>query len=160
MLEHAAAALVVRKARKSDLATIWSVDKAAFGNICNDYVTIRQLFDIAGECFFVGELDGSVIAYAVGCSQFACDSGWLLDVAVHPELQGNGYGHSLVKVVIETLINAGISSIRLTVKPGNKAIGLYEKLGFREESREANYFGKDERVVMLLSLTPIAKGNS
>jgi ribosomal-protein-alanine N-acetyltransferase len=55
----------------------------------------------------------------------------------------------LAKVVIETLTSAGVSAVRLVVQPQNSAVKLYEKLGFTEESRDADYYGTGERIVMI-----------
>jgi ribosomal-protein-alanine N-acetyltransferase len=141
--------LKIRPVRQSDLSFVHVIDQAAFGAIANDFVTIRQMYDIATDCFFVGEADSQIVGYAVGCVKFASDSGWLLDVAVLPGKHGLGYGSSLAKVVIETLASAGVSTVRLVVQPQNGAVRLYEKLGFTEESRDADYYGTGERIVMI-----------
>jgi ribosomal-protein-alanine N-acetyltransferase len=139
----------IRLANHTDLPLIYKIDQAAFGNISNNFVTIRQMFDIAKDCFFVGELDKQLIGYAVGCNQFGSDSGWLLDIAVLSEQQGHGYGKRLIESVINTLSNAQIKKIRLVVQPDNNATKIYKNMGFTEESREANYYGTGERIVMV-----------
>jgi ribosomal-protein-alanine N-acetyltransferase len=135
---------------KEDLATVHEIDRQAFGGIANDFVTIRQMFDTAGKCFFVGQDKGKLVGYSSGCRQFGTDDGWLLDLAVLPTSQGAGFGRKLAIKVISTLINAGVGTIRLVVQPENNAIRLYEKLGFIEEYRESNYYGTGERMVMVI----------
>jgi len=61
-----------------------------------------------------------------------------LTVAVHPAWQGRGVGRALFKALLDEVIRnrPAVSRIELVARESNdRAIGLYESLGFRREGR-------------------------
>lgn len=54
-----------------------------------------------------------------------------LSMALLPEYRGRGYGTELLKRLFEGL-PVEIHSVSLSVDPGNSALHLYEKFGFRK----------------------------
>ena len=57
---------------------------------------------------------------------------WLMAMWVHPELRGSGAARLLVEAFMAWARAVGADRIRLAVIADNaRAIGLYEKLGFR-----------------------------
>jgi ribosomal-protein-alanine N-acetyltransferase len=141
--------LQIRLVRREDLSIIHQMDQAAFGATAYTFVSVRQAYDVGGNCFFIGESAGEIVGYSLGAKTFGVDSGWLLDVIVAPNKQGFGYGRKLALKALETLEGAGAQVVRLVVQPSNThAIKLYESLGFSEEGREPDYFDAGEQIVM------------
>lgn len=80
--------------------------------------------------------DGKIIAGVI-CVMVTSDSIDLLDIAVHPDFQGKGYGRALVEKIYE-LYN---KEVFLEVRASNhSAIGFYETLGFEQISIRKKYY--------------------
>ena len=80
----------------------------------------------------------------------------VINIAVHPEWRGKGFGHSLLIQMIKAGISKGIQQVWLEVRLTNMpAKRLYEKLGFFEVGRRRNYYGdtNEDAIIMVLSLT-------
>ena len=89
------------------------------------------------------------------CFWMFADDIHLMNIAVHPESRGKGYGHYLLTKMIETGTSMGIETVWLEVRPSNPmAIMLYEKIGFEKIGRRSKYYRdtKEDAVVMSLSL--------
>ena len=56
---------------------------------------------------------------------------WVLDVFVHPRLQGRGVGGALLRRSLAGATRAGYRATGLVVSDGNPARAVYEALGFR-----------------------------
>jgi ribosomal protein S18 acetylase RimI-like enzyme len=56
--------------------------------------------------------------------------GFIYELFVIKEFRGNGISKHLMKTAIDHLRQAGHSEVRLSAFAGNKAIKLYEKMGF------------------------------
>lgn len=68
----------------------------------------------------------------------------IIDFVVNKENQNQGIGKKLINYAINDLIKKGINQISLEVRKSNeKAIYLYEKLGFTYDKTINNYY-KDE----------------
>ena len=63
--------------------------------------------------------------------------GWIAFCYVVPELRGLGLGRKLIDRAGEVFRSRGRSRLRLTVAPGNPALGFYEKIGFVRVGSEA-----------------------
>ena len=89
------------------------------------------------------------------CFWMFADDIHLMNIAVHPERRGKGYGYYLLTRMIETGTSMGIETVWLEVRPSNPmAIMLYEKIGFEKIGRRSKYYRdtKEDAVVMSLSL--------
>lgn len=59
------------------------------------------------------------------------DAGFIFQLAVQPDAQGNGLGTSLLNALMEEMARAGMKRVLLGVTVSNPVLGLYERLGFR-----------------------------
>ncbi|MGG5796520.1 N-acetyltransferase family protein [Bacillus nitratireducens] len=57
-------------------------------------------------------------------------NGFIYELFVREEFRGNGISKRLMRTAIEHLRQDGYSEVRLSAFTGNKAIKLYEKMGF------------------------------
>jgi len=65
----------------------------------------------------------------------------LLTIAVHPEAQGAGHGHRLMKDFLSESATLGAEDIFLEVAENNPAaLALYRKTGFAQVAKRALYF--------------------
>ncbi len=77
----------------------------------------------------------------------------LLSLAVHPRERRKGFGHYLLKKMIETTVSEGVQIVWLEVRPSNlAAIGLYRKMSFEELCRRPRYYSdtREDAIVMVL----------
>ena len=93
----------------------------------------------------------AVVSYVVGEAE-------LLNICIHPEMQGKGLGGYLLEYIIEQATDSGNHDLYLEVRAGNKAaIHLYEKMGFNEVGCRANYYpaenGREDAILMALPLS-------
>lgn len=69
------------------------------------------------------------------------DEAEILNLAVHPDQQGNGYGQRLLSHALNQLQSFNIKRIFLEVRGSNQAaIGLYEANGFTPSGCRKNYY--------------------
>jgi ribosomal protein S18 acetylase RimI-like enzyme len=103
---------------------------------------------------FVGEADGTV----VGVTGYCADRlevrdiyrlGWFY---VQKGTRRQGYGECLLKFVIEKLKTQSAQKLYVDTsseKLYKGAIGLYQKMGFREEGRVRDYYGEGEDKIIM-----------
>ena len=80
----------------------------------------------------------------------------ILSLAVHPRDRGKGFGHYLLKNMIEKVVSKGVQYIWLEVRPSNLAAKrLYQKLSFVEVYRRPKYYSNTEDAIVM-GLSPVA----
>ncbi|MDF2185181.1 ribosomal protein S18-alanine N-acetyltransferase [Grimontia hollisae] len=77
----------------------------------------------------------------------------LLNIAVSPDYQGQGYGKILLQAFLDCMKEMGGEEAWLEVRESNKAaIRLYESLGFNEFDRRYDYYpsatGREDALIM------------
>jgi ribosomal-protein-alanine N-acetyltransferase len=108
----------------------------------------------AGYCCWVVTLAERVVGY--GVAMVAVEECHLLNVCIHPDWQGQGLGHKLIRRLLKLARQQGAESAFLEVRESNSnARGLYQRLGFVEVGRRRAYYpaqqGRED--ALLLSLT-------
>lgn len=93
---------------------------------------IRRKLADSPELFFVGELDGSIIATVV--VGYDGHRGWIYYLAVDPDMQKHGYGREIMRYAEEKLLELGCPKIDLMVRKTNSGvIGFYQSIGYTED---------------------------
>lgn len=72
--------------------------------------------------------DGELIAFGYVCGM-GLQHGYMEDILVHPDFQGQGIGQMLVKRLLEEAEQAGLDIVTLTFE--EERTGFYEKCGFK-----------------------------
>lgn len=77
----------------------------------------------------------------------------LLNIAIAPNFQGQGYGQQLLNAFLDCMREAGAQEAWLEVRQSNiKAISLYQSVGFNEFDRRINYYpcakGHEDAIIM------------
>ena len=75
---------------------------------------------------WVIEIDGAVVAFAVGNAQ----TGRIWALSVDPDHEGRGYGRELHDEVVGWLWSMGLERLWLTTEPGTRAERFYESAGW------------------------------
>uniref|UniRef100_A0A366I5L0 [Ribosomal protein bS18]-alanine N-acetyltransferase n=1 Tax=Brenneria salicis ATCC 15712 = DSM 30166 TaxID=714314 RepID=A0A366I5L0_9GAMM len=99
--------------------------------------------------------NGRIAAYAI--TQVVLDEATLFNIAVHPDFQRQGFGRTLLDHLIQEMEKRGILTLWLEVRASNqRAIALYESLGFNEVSLRRDYYpaaeGREDAIIMALPL--------
>ncbi len=142
---------VVRTAVETDLPAIARLESGVFSHNAYPPFFFRQAYDVLGQFLLVAEDSaGGIAGYCLGAVEARGVNGWVLSIAVRPEMQRRGIGSSLMRELLIRLEASGASYARLTVEPENTpAIAAYEKLGFRVLATDPDYFGPGEaRTIM------------
>lgn len=100
-----------------------------------------------------------VIGYAI--VQLVMDEAHLLNLCVHPDMQGRGYGRRILEHVIDYAKTRSAVLIVLEVRRSNqRAQMLYQQMGFNEMTVRRGYYpaeqGREDAILMGLDLTMLS----
>jgi ribosomal-protein-alanine N-acetyltransferase len=147
--------LVIEPARKKDLEAVWAIEQASFSHPWTRAMFQEELAKIPSTLYVLKEVPGKRV---LGYSCFWALSGemQLVNIAVHPDLRGQGLGGKLLNHLLREAERREAEKIFLEVRPSNRpAIGLYEKLGFKELYRRPLYYSPEgEDALVMVWETP------
>ncbi|WP_216897746.1 GNAT family N-acetyltransferase [Nocardia alni] len=133
---------VYRQARFADLSDIAALEAEVFHEPYL-YLMLRQLYDLHGSEWFVADLDGGVVGYALILEKHG--RALLFTFAVAEELQHRGYGRALLDCALDRCASIGAELMYLTVRPDNyNASKLFKQAGFVFAEHDDQYFGLGE----------------
>lgn len=93
---------------------------------------IARKLTVQAEWFFVGEVDGKVVASAM--AGYDGHRGWVNYLSVDPGHQKRGYGKALMDVIEAKLTAFGCPKINLMVRSDNAAVlEFYRELGYAQD---------------------------
>jgi ribosomal-protein-alanine N-acetyltransferase len=140
---------VVRLERKTETAPHWAE---------GEYAAIVQQDGEGGlvrRCFFVTEMEGRLVGFAVGKAVGSEDAGLaeLESVVVDTAARRMGVGRALCTAVITWCRELPIEELELEVREGSDgAIALYRRLGFAEVGRRKKYYREPVEDALLMRL--------
>ena len=108
------------------------------------------------DAWLMKEEDEKLAGYFV--AKRVIDESHLLQIAVRPDLQGQGYGRILLDKVLSVVHGAGLAFITLEVRPSNtRARKMYDDYGFLVIGMRKNYYlaennKKESAILMRLTL--------
>ena len=144
------AEILLRPLTRADLPAAAELERACFshpwtqGQLAADLE--NDLLTLLGACSPEGSLLGWAEVRAI------LDEGTLERIAVAPAARRRGIGEALLARAIREG-RGELAFLTLEVRAGNTpAIGLYEKLGFREVGRRKNYYREEGEDALLLTL--------
>ncbi len=138
-------------ARKKDLEAVWAIERASFSHPWTLAMFQEELAKVPSTLYVLKEMPGNRV---LGYSCFWSLSGelQLANIAVHPDLRGQGLGGKLLNHLLREAESREVEKIFLEVRPSNRAaIGLYERLGFKVLYRRPRYYtpeGEDALVMV------------
>ena len=95
-------------------------------------------------------IDGQAVVGYVG-SQSVMGEADMMNIAVDDFYRRQGIGKKLVLTLIEHLHAKAVHSLTLEVRASNdKAIGLYQGLGFSQVGRRPNYYSSPKEDALIL----------
>ncbi len=142
--------LVIRPMAAEDIPAVAGMEKALFRSPWPEKSFEYEVASNPHGYQLVAEHDGEAVGYLV--AWFVVDELQIATIGVKPEWQGRGIGTLLMIAAIKWALAKGASSITLEVRPSNeRAIKLYEKLGFRVVGRRENYYKPDGEDALLMT---------
>jgi ribosomal protein S18 acetylase RimI-like enzyme len=129
--------LIVRRYRGSDRDEVVILWWEVFGEGSPwndpDYVIARKT-TVQADLFFIGEIDGAVVATVL--AGYDGVRGWIYSLAVAPAHRLRGFGTRMVRAAESALLDLGCPKINLQVRAGNEqVVGFYRRLGYEVEDR-------------------------
>jgi ribosomal protein S18 acetylase RimI-like enzyme len=118
-------AATLREATRVDVTAMHRVRIAVPENRLTSSVITEEHYLPAIETTgrgWVIELDGTVVAFAVGNDQ----TGNIWALFVHPEHERRGYGRRLHEVMVSWLFSRGLAKLWLSTESGTRAQRFYE----------------------------------
>lgn len=151
--------VVIRPMRVDDVATVLAIEQAAYDFPWTDNI-FRDCVRVGYSCWVL-DMDGMTIGYGI----LATGGGeaHLLNLCVHPQHQGQGWGTRLLERMLDLARWHEADSVFLEVRPSNLgAIELYERFGFGVIGVRPDYYrglnGREDAVVMALQLSETLSG--
>ena len=143
----------VRRMQLADLPDVLRNERLGYMHPWTEGI-FRDCLRNGQECWL---LMSSNLNVGHGILSIAAGESHLLNVCVHPDFQGQGFGRILVEHVLERARAGKASTIFLEVRPSNvAACELYDKLGFNEVGVRENYYpskvGREDALVLAKEL--------
>ncbi|MDM8560706.1 ribosomal protein S18-alanine N-acetyltransferase [Candidatus Parabeggiatoa sp. HSG14] len=127
----------LRFMQESDLITVMKIETAAY--------SFPWTFKNFKDCLHVGynakvlEVENNLSGY--GVMSAAVGEAHILNLCVHPNLQGCGYGQYILKDLLVLAKQKEVNTVFLDVRRSNKsAFNLYHKMGFNQIGVRKNYY--------------------
>lgn len=139
--------LVVEKLKKEHVKDVFEIEQKLIGT--GSIEDIEKTFLSESLDYFVLLEKGKVVGF-FEISLIAPEVE-LFDIAVVSECQGKGYASLMMEFLKDYSKQKQCDTIFLEVNKMNvKAIGLYEKFGFKTYAERKNYYGDNDAVLMKL----------
>jgi [ribosomal protein S18]-alanine N-acetyltransferase len=150
-VRHDVARMVLRDMRRDDLGAVLEIERRSFAQPWSRAFFEKELATPFAR-LVVAEEEVLPRARVVGytCRWRVTDEVHLLNVAVHPERRGLGYGRELVARVVEEARAATARVVFLEVRAGNVvARRLYRQLGFKDLGVRRGYYGPGQDAIVM-----------
>ena len=131
--------MTLRKARPSDLEAIVLLDHKVLKTNWHERLYLEEITN-KNTHFWILELEGLIVGFLA--IKVIADEGEILQFAVYPDYQGQGFGSLLLDYALE---NLNIMDLFLEVADSNEiARKFYKKYDFQLMRIRKNYYGPDQ----------------
>lgn len=130
----------VRQFLLSDLDRIMEIEASSFGKAeVYPMSQFEELYKEHSEGFFVADILGEVIGYAIG--YISDETGEIDSIAVYSAFRHLGIGRKLTEHVLDRFRGKGIKTCSLEVSTTNKsAVRFYQNMGFQIKETLENFY--------------------
>lgn len=144
----------IRPMKRPDLKAVLEIERQAYEFPWSEGV-FRDCMSIGYRCL-VYERAGNVVGY--GILSVAAGESHIMNICLSPTVQNRGYGRKMMETLMEEARAGGADTMLLEVRPSNeRAIRLYEKLGFNVIGTRKNYYpakgGREDALMLAKTLT-------
>ncbi|MCK5728037.1 MAG: ribosomal protein S18-alanine N-acetyltransferase [Methylococcales bacterium] len=146
----------LRKMHKDDLSAVLQIEAKNYKYPWNKAIFEDCFVAMSYSCW-VCEDQEKIIGY--GILSVAAGEAHIINISIDPEVQGQGIGKKMMAHLIK-IAKKKAETLFLEVRPSNeKAIQLYNRLGFNEVGRRKNYYpakkGREDAVILALELVSL-----
>ncbi|MFH0749110.1 MAG: ribosomal protein S18-alanine N-acetyltransferase [Candidatus Bathyarchaeota archaeon] len=135
---------------RDDLERVYEIEKESFKDPY-PLSFINYLYEVNQKTFRVAEKDGKIIGYIIASVEG--DIGHIVSIAIHPSERKKDVGRKLMDDVLELLLSASVTTVRLEVRKSNiEAQRFYEILGFKFSYVIDKYYGDEDALIYLKPL--------
>lgn len=142
--------LMIREARSTDIDALTRLEAECFAS---DRLSRRSLASLAkspSACVLVASGTEGTVGYAVILMRRGSQRARLYSIAVSSEATGRGVGSRLLTAAEDAARRRGACRLHMEVRADNaKAIGLYERAGYRPVGQRPDYY-EDGTTALLL----------
>jgi len=134
---------------QEDLPAVLEIERQSFGQPWSRAFFEKELATPFARLTVAVDTDaGSVVGYT--CRWRVADEVHLLNVAVHPDRRGRGFGRLLLEGTLGEARSSRARIVYLEVRAGNVvARRLYRSLGFRELGVRRGYYGPGQDAIVM-----------
>jgi [ribosomal protein S18]-alanine N-acetyltransferase len=132
-----------------DIPTVLSIESLSFASAWPTNAFQNELRDNKLAHYFVGRLDGKIVAY--GGIWVILEDSHVTTIAVHPDQRGQRLGEEMLVHLLDEAIERGASWITLEVRETNDvAQKLYRKYGFTVVSTRRGYYSDNNESALVM----------
>ena len=143
--------VTLREMRREDLPGVLDIERRSFAQPWSRAFFEKELATPFARLVVVVEEDRSgpaVVGYT--CRWRVTDEVHVLNVAVHPERRGRGFGRLLLEAIVGEARSSRARVVYLEVRAGNVvARRLYRSLGFGELGIRRGYYGPGQDAIVM-----------
>ena len=132
-----------------DIPIVLHIESLSFQSAWPANAFANELRDNKLAHYFVGRLDGRIVAY--GGIWVILEDSHVTTIAVHPDMRGKRLGEELLVHLLDEAIERGASWITLEVRETNDvAQRLYRKYGFTVVSTRRGYYSDNNESALVM----------
>ena len=143
----------IRDLEPDDLHEVMRIENACFGTPWEELAFVAEMLGPL-SVLAVMERQGRVVGYVN--FRVILDESHLLNIAVDPELQGQGLGQKLLCFAFAEARRQKAERMFLEVRPSNRpAVAMYKAFGFKQVGLRRKYYSDtgEDALVLEASLT-------
>ena len=133
----------------AELGDVLRIESLSFASSWPQNAFSNEIRDNKLAHYFVGRLDGIVVAY--GGIWVILEDSHVTTIAVHPEQRGKRFGEEMLVHLLDQAIALGASWVTLEVRESNDvAQKLYRKYGFTVVSTRRGYYSDNNENALVM----------
>jgi ribosomal-protein-alanine N-acetyltransferase len=141
--------LDIARMTTEDIPTVLKIESQSFASAWPPNAFANELRDNKLAHYFVGRLDGHIVAY--GGIWVILEDSHVTTIAVEPEQRGKRLGEVMLVHLLDEAIARGASWITLEVRETNDvAQKLYRKYGFTVVSTRRGYYSDNNESALVM----------
>ncbi len=150
-MEKDSVSSTLQEASEADMEVLIDIEKSVEKTkVYSPMLSEKAWKEELAECQVYLITYGDTMVGSLAYEEKTPDHIYISGIIVRPEFQGKGIATNAMKQVLAKYSDA--ARIDLVTHPENRALKLYQSLGFVVEGREENYFGDGEpRLVLALT---------
>jgi ribosomal-protein-alanine N-acetyltransferase len=132
-----------------DIPAVLKIEALSFESTWPANAFLNELRDNKLAYYFVGRLDGRIVAY--GGIWVILEDSHVTTIAVHPDVRGQRLGEEILVHLLDEAIERDASWITLEVRESNEiAQKLYRKYGFTVVSTRRGYYSDNNESALVM----------